>query len=267
MATPSGPHRFVLREHRGEALQLVCRDEADAAFLEARYLDRSLVGRPAGCEGAGFRLAVIEGISLELAILALPPYAWQAEALRAEIGHLALESQMAASLEARLLLGRLGCRADTVADGREAVVAARRVRYDFVLMDCQMPELDGYGATRAIRAAEAGSGLRTPIIALTANTLRGESENCLAAGMDSHLTKPVRAEELAAVVDRWIANSPSSGDAENIAARLEELAESGFEPEDLWELIDGFLETTPAILPDLRAALGRAELDAAAHTI
>ena len=97
--------------------------------------------------------------------------------------------------------------------------------------------------------------------------LRGESENCLAAGMDSYLTKLVRAEELAAVVDRWIANSPSSGDAENIAARLEELAESGFEPEDLQELIDGFLETTPAILRDLGTPLGREELDAEAHTI
>ena len=195
----------------------------------------------------------------------LPPSATAAPAQR-RAGHvLVAEDNLTNQKVARLLLERLGCRVDTVADGREAVVAARRVRYDFILMDCQMPELDGYEATRAIRAAEAGSGLRTPIIALTANALRGESENCLAAGMDGYLTKPVRAEELASVVDRWIMKSPSSGDAENIAARLAELAKSGFEPEDLRELIDGFLETTPAILRDLGAALGRQELEAAAR--
>lgn len=106
---------------------------------------------------------------------------------------------------ARLLLERLGCRVDTVANGREAVEAARQGRYDLILMDCQMPELDGYSATRAIRAAEASSGSFTPIVALTANAQRGDSEKCLAAGMNGYLAKPVHREALASVVSHWLA--------------------------------------------------------------
>jgi CheY-like chemotaxis protein len=110
---------------------------------------------------------------------------------------------------ARLLLERLGCRVDTVADGREALDAVRQRRYDLVLMDCQMPELDGYAATRAIRALEASTGAFTPIVALTANAQRGDSEACLAAGMNEYLSKPVQSDALRAVVSRWLARSKS----------------------------------------------------------
>jgi CheY-like chemotaxis protein len=82
---------------------------------------------------------------------------------------------------ARHLLERMGCRVDTVANGREAVDAMRRARYDLVLMDCQMPELDGYAAAREIRKSEAPVGRSTPIIALTANAQQGDREQCIAA--------------------------------------------------------------------------------------
>ncbi len=96
-----------------------------------------------------------------------------------------------------------GYMVDVVSDGRAAVRAALANRYDLVLMDCQMPEMDGYQATAAIRAAE-GGGRRTPIVALTASAMQEDRERCFAVGMDDYLAKPVRIADLLAVVARWV---------------------------------------------------------------
>jgi CheY-like chemotaxis protein len=106
---------------------------------------------------------------------------------------------------AEALLSKRGLRTEIARDGREAVaMAAGSQRYAAILMDCQMPELDGYEATARIREAEHGT--HTPIIAMTAHSMAGDRERCLAAGMDDYLAKPVRAEALDGVVKRWLPN-------------------------------------------------------------
>jgi CheY-like chemotaxis protein len=102
------------------------------------------------------------------------------------------------------LLQGLGYAVETVENGRQAVETVERERYDLVLMDLHMPELDGFAATAAMRAQEQGTGRHLPIVALTADALAGDVEKSLAAGMDDHLTKPVTRERLAAVVERWV---------------------------------------------------------------
>jgi CheY-like chemotaxis protein len=103
---------------------------------------------------------------------------------------------------AALLLNRLGYRAEVVADGQEAVDAVARVPYDAVLMDCQMPRMDGFEAARRIRETETAS--RVPIIAMTAGARATHREECLAAGMDDYVSKPVTLEALDEVLTRWM---------------------------------------------------------------
>jgi len=101
------------------------------------------------------------------------------------------------------MVERLGYRADVAGNGSEALHALDRVPYDAVLMDCQMPEMDGYEATREIRKAER-NGRHVPIIAMTASAMAGDRERCLAAGMDDYISKPVKLHIVAAVLERWL---------------------------------------------------------------
>jgi two-component system sensor histidine kinase/response regulator len=117
---------------------------------------------------------------------------------------LVAEDTMVNQLVAQRMLEKLGCRVEVVGNGREAVAAARVVQYAMVMMDVQMPEMDGFDATAEIRKHESGGPRHTPIIAMTANALRGDQERCLAAGMDDYLSKPVRFPELEAVVRHWL---------------------------------------------------------------
>ena len=101
------------------------------------------------------------------------------------------------------MLKKLGLRADVSADGREAVQLFQMLPYDLILMDCQMPEMDGYEASREIRRREP-AGHHTVIIAMTAEAMAGARVDCLAAGMDDYIAKPVRLEDLSAIVNRCL---------------------------------------------------------------
>ena len=105
---------------------------------------------------------------------------------------------------ATMMLRRFGCRTDVVGNGEDALAAMRRKRYDVVLMDCQMPVMDGWATATAIRELERGQE-RIPIIALTANALAGDRERCLEAGMDDYLTKPLSLTQLHAQLAKWVA--------------------------------------------------------------
>ena len=105
------------------------------------------------------------------------------------------------------LLETLGCQVSTAMNGIEAVAAYRRARYDLVLMDCQMPEMDGYRATGQIRRMETDLGYVTPIVALTAHAMDGSRAQCLDAGMDDQLSKPLTLKALTDKLAEWLAHA------------------------------------------------------------
>jgi len=178
------------------------------------------------------------------------------------------------------MLDKLGYHAEVVANGQEACDAVAQIPYPLVLMDCQMPELDGYEATRTIRRRE-GSERHTPIIAMTAGAMEGDRERCLAAGMDDYISKPVRPEELATVLARWLpGQAVTEGDEshgrdaidgarpESIevkgtldAEALANIADParGGDPEFLSELITIFQGETPLLIETLREAAAQGD--------
>ncbi|HEX5692502.1 MAG TPA: response regulator, partial [Roseiflexaceae bacterium] len=180
------------------------------------------------------------------------------------------------------MLARLGYQADVASNGSEAIAALDRAPYSLVLMDCHMPEMDGFAATRAIRARE-GAERHTPIIALTASALPREQESCFAAGMDDFLAKPMTKEALAAMLARWLPASESAptvrvsstqADAIPLLDRpaLQDMLGMPLAAaaDVLLELIDLYQQTTPPYYATLQAALLAQEqraIRAAAHAI
>lgn len=110
------------------------------------------------------------------------------------------------------LLSRLGCQVELAANGHEAIAAFDRSAWDLILMDCQMPELDGFEATKAIRRRERDRDRRVPVIAVTGNAFEGDRQQCIAAGMDDHIAKPIRVRELRALLSRWLGPGAAGDD-------------------------------------------------------
>jgi CheY-like chemotaxis protein len=118
-------------------------------------------------------------------------------------------------------LCRLGYCPELVASGAEALEALAREPFSLVLMDCMMPELDGFAATAELRRREDGTGTHTIVVAMTANAMEGDREKCLAAGMDDYLGKPVQLHELTAVLDHWLLGAaPASSSSEKELASI-----------------------------------------------
>jgi len=185
-------------------------------------------------------------------------------------------------------LNSLGFHVHAVRNGLEAVQAIEREIYPIILMDCQMPEMDGYKATECIRLMHDTSPVawkfRPYIIAMTANALAGDREACLAAGMDDYVSKPVRLEDLSGALQRGLEAmqrkplTPSHVSSRETTARLldadaldnlRSLRMQG-EPDPLAELVELFLSDTPSRIEQLHAALKNSaahDLEAAAHSL
>ena len=132
-------------------------------------------------------------------VLAAAPADWASSPLV-----LVAEDSQVNQIVAARTLERCGCRVDVVGDGRAALEALAKQHYDAVLMDCQMPDMDGYQATAELRRRERGADGHTPVIAMTAQAMDGDREPCIDAGMDDFISKPMRHQDLADTLRRWI---------------------------------------------------------------
>ena len=187
------------------------------------------------------------------------------------------------------MLEKLGCRVDIAGNGREAFDMVKQFPYDVVFMDCQMPEMDGYEATRCIRRCEADQSQvdqtandtpalppHTPIIAMTANAMQGDREICLEAGMDDYISKPVKPQELRATLQRCLAQrdapaSTTSASPEPTGMDMKE-ALTFFEGDRhiLDEFIKLFLKSAPSLIVQIQQAISNGsaqDLMYAAHRL
>ncbi len=195
------------------------------------------------------------------------------------------------------LLSREGHTVTVAGDGREAVAAVAREEFDLVLMDVQMPEMDGLEAAAAIRAAEAGTPRHVPIIAMTAHAMKGDRERCLAAGMDDYVSKPIRAGQLVATIERAVSrrrrtdasepatSGPTKGSTKGTIPVENRGTVSFLGPEPDWSealaaaagdrelmnsVMEVFLEEEPQLMAAIRRAVDAGDLSAlrlAAHTL
>lgn len=180
-------------------------------------------------------------------------------------------------------LQMLGYSADVAANGLEALLALEKNSYDVVLMDCQMPEMDGYEATQEIRRRE-GESRHTTIIAMTDNAIECNRERCFQSGMDDYINKPARQEDLAALLAHWTQDPSTSSTKMDAAAddyvpakvidrevidRLRRLTKAT-SPDFLLEMIDLFIKDSPARINGMKEALWHTNADTlarAAHSL
>jgi CheY-like chemotaxis protein len=189
---------------------------------------------------------------------------------------LVAEDSKANQLVAVGLLEKMGHSVRLAGDGAEALAAVQAEPFDLILMDVQMPQVDGLQAAAAIRTLEAARGTRTPIVALTAHAVTGDRERCLAAGMDAYLSKPLRRQQLARVIDDVLPAGPARAptepgpvpEARSTQAVLDrEAALAWLEGDEALfaELVEVYLEGWPQLFAEVRAALAAGDLPAVGH--
>jgi two-component system, sensor histidine kinase and response regulator len=182
------------------------------------------------------------------------------------------------------LLEKAGHRVNLACTGREALEAwenSGTARFDVVLMDIQMPEMDGLEATAGIRNREKGSGNHIPILAMTAHAMRGDKEKCLASGMDGYVSKPIRPAELFAEIDKWVTAPQGSATVQDTSLQNDKKSLEQIDRLSLFERVDGdhqllaemihlFQEEAPHLLSVMRGALQCGDmlvLERAAHSL
>jgi two-component system sensor histidine kinase/response regulator len=175
------------------------------------------------------------------------------------------------------LLEKRGHKVDLASNGKEALLALQKRTYDLVLMDVQMPEMDGLEATKLIREKESVSGHRQPIVAMTALVMKGDRERCMAAGMDGYLSKPIRSQELDETLDGYLARfrkeipRAETGNVPDASVRKEELMERiDGDLALLSELLELFRADYPLQIQNAREAVGKddaAALQRVAHAL
>jgi PAS domain S-box-containing protein len=180
--------------HRGDAVR--CQELGVAAYLlkPVRQSElREAVARALGAPRQDGAIPLITRYSLQ-----------DAQELRKSLSILVVEDNLVNQRLATRLLEKRGHHVAVAGNGRQALEALEKERFDLILMDMQMPEMDGFETTAAIRQRESANGQHLPIVALTAHAMKGDSEKCLAAGMDGYLSKPIRPQELDAVLKHYL---------------------------------------------------------------
>ena len=280
-----------------ESADLVRRIRSDAALATTRLLLLDRYGSPQSDRAAGadgylgkpLRLnrlldAIRHLLSGEETRAIMPvslPLPSAASAATMEYRVLVVEDNRTNQVVAAGMLAMSACHCEFAANGWEAMEAARYSRFDLILMDCNMPEMDGYEVTARIRNFEEPQGWRTPIVAMTANTQAGDAEKCLAAGMDDYLAKPITLVELRHKLERWLIHGTQ---AERTVAPALQLSAPEDSPLDrivfdklreilgpaLQHAVTPFLEDTPSYLEQLEQAVNQGDAESArvmAHTI
>ncbi|MGA1867411.1 MAG: response regulator [bacterium] len=175
------------------------------------------------------------------------------------------------------ILDKLGYRVDAVGNGLEATDALKSTPYDLVLMDIQMPEMDGFEATAAIRDPDTGvRNPHIPIIAMTAHAIKGDREKCIEMGMDDYVTKPISPNKLAKIIVKWLSNNPSADQEMNekkqpaetiIFDKADFLNRVDGDEEFLAQLIEDFLKMAPELITSLKEALEKDDIQLARRHI
>ena len=182
---------------------------------------------------------------------------------------LVVEDNLVSQRVVAAMLAKLGHAVEVASHGREALACVQRCRPALVLMDCQMPVMDGFEATRAIREGEQGGASRLTVVAMTAFAMDGDRERCIAAGMDDYLAKPMAIDTLAASLARWLGGSAAapvtSADEGPVSLTLLHELKDELGPGELAELLAVLRRQAPEALAEMRGRLAAGDLEAVAR--